>query len=56
VDALVMFKRFDAQHSMHPTVGLAAFSGSLHGLELVLLKWRDLLPPRRIEPVEITRG
>jgi hypothetical protein len=26
-------------------VGLAAFSSSLHGLELVPLKWRCLVPP-----------
>jgi hypothetical protein len=37
-------------------VGLAAFSGSLRGLKLVPVKWRYLVPPRRIEPVEIASG
>jgi hypothetical protein len=30
-------------------VGVAAFSGSLRGLKSVPLKWRDLVPPRRVE-------
>jgi hypothetical protein len=37
-------------------VGVCAFSGSLRGSELVPAKWRYLIPPRRIEPVEITSG
>jgi len=37
-------------------VGVAAFSSRLRGLELVPAKWRSLIPPRRIEPVEITSG
>jgi uncharacterized membrane protein YgdD (TMEM256/DUF423 family) len=37
-------------------VGVRAFSGSLCGLKLVPSKWRPLIPPRRIEPVEITSG
>ena len=35
-------------------MGVVAFSGSLRGWELVPAKWRCLVPPRRIEPVEIT--
>jgi hypothetical protein len=31
-------------------------AGSLHGSKLVPVKQRSLLPPRRIEPVEITAG
>jgi hypothetical protein len=31
-----------------------AFLGSLRGLELVPSKWRNIIPPRRIEPVEIS--
>ena len=38
------------------TSALCAFSGRLRGLELVPSKRRDLIPPRRIEPVEITSG
>ena len=47
-------------------VGVSAFSGSLRGLKLVPAKWRPLvpgerrdgapIPPRRIEPIEITSG
>jgi hypothetical protein len=29
-------------------------SGSLRGLELIPSKWRCLVPPRRVEPVETT--
>jgi hypothetical protein len=39
-----------------PLVGVAAFSSSLRGLKLVPLKQHSLVPPRRIEPVEITSG
>jgi len=37
-------------------VGVAAFLGSLRGLKLIPAKRRYLVPPRRIEPVEITSG
>ena len=37
-------------------VGVAAFLDVLRGLEWVPSKWRYLVPPRRIEPVEITSG
>jgi hypothetical protein len=33
-----------------------AFSGSFRDLKLIPVKWRPLVPPRRIEPVEITSG
>jgi len=37
-------------------VGVCAFASGLRGLKLIPAKWRYLVPPRRIEPVEITSG
>ena len=48
--------RSPAKNAGAMVVGVCAFSSSLFGARLVPSKWRYLVPPRRIEPVEITSG